>query len=104
MDGTANFLKGMNSLLYRASVVRNVYTLNYLLKAKLNVLHEIILLRNFDLRIAVSHAYRNSAVGYELLRAKNSDGTTAVHLAAFHGHDKLVKGLLQLIERDVECW
>ncbi|XP_057827180.1 uncharacterized protein LOC131038680 isoform X2 [Cryptomeria japonica] len=115
MDETADFLKGMDSRLYRAAVVGNVYTLNQLLRAKLNVLLEVTPLGNSALHIAVSRgnlrfierllqvANRNPVAGYEFLRAQNSDGNTAVHIAAFHGHDKLVKLLLQIIERDVEA-
>ncbi|GLJ46405.1 hypothetical protein SUGI_0977980 [Cryptomeria japonica] len=115
MDETADFLEGMDSRLYRAAVVGNIYTLNQLLRAKLNVLLEVTPLGNSALHIAVSRgnlrfierllqvANRNSVAGYEFLRAKNSDGNTAVHIAAFHGHDKLVEVLLQIIERDVEA-
>ncbi|GLJ05115.1 hypothetical protein SUGI_0011490 [Cryptomeria japonica] len=115
MVETANFLKGMDSRLYRASVVGSVHTLNQLLRAKLDVLNEVTPLGNSALHIAVSCGNlrfiekllqvvnRNSVVGYEFLRAKNSDGNTAVHLAAFHGHDKVVQELLRRIERDIEA-
>ncbi|GLJ05117.1 hypothetical protein SUGI_0011510 [Cryptomeria japonica] len=115
MDETVNFLKGMDSRLYRASVVGSVHTLNQLLTAKLDILNEVTPLGNSALHIAVSCGNlrfiekllqvvnQNSLVGYEFLRAKNSDGNTAVHLAAFHGHDKVVQELLRQIERDIEA-
>ncbi|XP_057831234.1 ankyrin repeat-containing protein At5g02620 isoform X1 [Cryptomeria japonica] len=115
MDENANFLKGMDSRLYRASVVGSVHTLNQLLRAKLDVLNEVTPLGNSALHIAVSCGNLrfiekllqvvnpNSLVGYEFLRAKNSDGNTAVHLAAFHGHDKVVQELLRQIELDIEA-
>ncbi|KAH9294772.1 hypothetical protein KI387_038360 [Taxus chinensis] len=108
-------VKGMDTRLYKAAEVGDVYVLNRLVKGNLKVLQEVTPLGNTALHIAASHGdllfvekllqlvKQDLVVGREFISATDLQGNTALHVAAFHGRHKLVQRLLQLVERDLEA-